>query len=122
MKDQRPYLRRILKSLDRIQEEAQKGELTYRSSETVQESILMNLAVIGENVKALPDGTVLQAPDVPWREIARLRDMIIHRYHNIDLNEIWDIVRLDILPFRSRIEGLLQALGSQDAAGVDPDA
>lgn len=117
MKDERVYLRQILKSLGRIDQEAAKGEPTFRSSETVQEAILMNLAVIGEAVKALSESTTTSAPEVPWREIARLRDMIIHRYHHIDLNEIWDIVRLDILPLRLQVERLLNDLDASATAG-----
>lgn len=74
----------------------------------------MHLAVIGEAVKALSETTKACAADVPWKEIARLRDIIVHRYHRVDIDEIWDIVRLDVLPLKTRIEALRAE--SSDAA------
>lgn len=114
MKDDRVYLNRIIASLDRIEEEAAKGELAFRNNPTLQDAVLMNLAVIGEAVKAVSEATRARAEEIPWREIARLRDIIVHRYHSVDLDEIWDIVRLDVLPLKARIEALKAELS--DAA------
>lgn len=104
------YLDHILKCLARLEAEAAKGEAVFRTDQTVQDAVLMNLAVIGEAVKRLSGETRALAREVPWRQVMRLRDIIIHHYDRVDLNQIWDTVRLDVLPFRSQIEGLRSAL------------
>jgi uncharacterized protein with HEPN domain len=49
---------------------------------------LLGLLVIGEAVKALPDEMLALQPDVPWREIARLRDLLAHHYYRVDAQVI----------------------------------
>lgn len=124
MKDDRLYLKHILRCPGRLAQESAKGEAEFRASETVQEAILMNLAIIGEAAKRVSTETRERAPRVPWREVARLRDVIIHRYDHLDLSEIRDIVRLDVLPFTTQVEALVQDLGAPDQsrAESEPDA
>ena len=48
------------------------------------DALLYRLLVIGEAVKALPPELLDQEPKVPWREVARLRDLLAHHYHRVD--------------------------------------
>jgi uncharacterized protein with HEPN domain len=48
------------------------------------DALLYRLLVIGEAVKALPDELLASQPAVPWREIARLRDLLAHHYYRVD--------------------------------------
>ena len=52
------------------------------------DAILMNLLVIGENVKASFDQFTQDYPSIPWASIAKLRDRIAHHYHHVDSREI----------------------------------
>ncbi|MCY7302583.1 MAG: DUF86 domain-containing protein [Thermoleophilia bacterium] len=66
------------------------------------------LLVIGEAVQHLDQETTSRAPDVGWRRIAGIRDVIVHEYFRIELNRIRDIVALDLPPLRAAIERLSQ--------------
>jgi uncharacterized protein with HEPN domain len=60
------------------------------------DGILLNLHVIGEAVKKLPESLRARYPDVAWREIAGLRDFVAHAYFALDLDILWDAIRRDV--------------------------
>ena len=72
------------------------------------DGILFNLHVIGEAVKNLPQEVRQRYPDVPWREIAGLRDFVAHAYFALDLEILWDAIRRDVPSLLSRIGEILE--------------
>jgi uncharacterized protein with HEPN domain len=52
------------------------------------------IEIIGEAVKRIPDAVRIQYPDIPWRDIAGMRDKLIYDYFNADAEIIWKAVRL----------------------------
>jgi len=116
VKDERVYLRHILKCISRLDVEVAKGEAEFRASDTVRDAVVLNLAIMGEAIKRLSAQTRGLAPRVPWSEITKLRDILIHKYDQIDLHEIWDIARLDVPPFKAQVERLLAELSEDDNA------
>ncbi|MCZ7664280.1 MAG: DUF86 domain-containing protein [Thermoleophilia bacterium] len=73
-----------------------------------QDAVLRNLEVIGEAVKRVPDEWRGRAPDVPWRDIAGLRDHLIHEYPRVDLAIVWDVVVNEVPSLAEAIEALLE--------------
>lgn len=55
------------------------------------DAVVRNLEIIGEAVKQVPELIREAHPDVPWKKIAGLRDILIHAYFGIDLELIWDV-------------------------------
>ncbi|ACB53696.1 hypothetical protein cce_4348 [Crocosphaera subtropica ATCC 51142] len=60
------------------------------------------IQIIGEAVKKIPDYTRQEYPQVPWKEIAKMRDKVTHQYFSVKLNVVWDTVKQD-LPFLSSL-------------------
>jgi uncharacterized protein with HEPN domain len=60
------------------------------------------LQIIGEAVKKIPDTTRQQYPQVPWKDIAKMRDKVTHQYFAIKLDVIWDTIKQD-LPLLKRL-------------------
>lgn len=66
-------------------------------SKTV-DAVIRNLEVIGEAIKQIPDWARTNHPDIPWRMIAGLRDILIHAYFGVDVLIIWSIASSEIEP------------------------
>lgn len=64
----------------------------FSKNKMMADAVIRNLEIIGEAVKKIPAETKKQYPNVEWRKIAGLRDILIHEYFGIDLRIIWDIV------------------------------
>ena len=61
-----------------------------------QDAVIRRLEIIGEAAKKIPQNFRDQYPDIEWRKIAGLRDVLIHGYFGIDIEKIWQIVKKDI--------------------------
>lgn len=68
-----------------------------------QNAIVRSLEIIGEAVKNIPNHFREKYPEIPWRKIAGLRDVIIHAYFGINLNRIWDIINEDLPGLKQKI-------------------
>ncbi len=66
------------------------------------------IEVIGEAVKQIPDDLRLRYPEIPWREIGRMRDKLIHHYFGINLGVVWRTITDDIEPLKATVEKILK--------------
>ena len=80
---------------------------TFLDDEKTQSAIVHQLLLIGEGVKRLSDAFRAKHPETPWRDIARMRDRLIHHYDAVDLDEVWKTVETDIPDLRARLEPLV---------------
>ena len=69
----------------------------------LQDQIIRRIQVIGEAVKNLPDDLKRSHPEVPWRDIAGMRDIVIHQYFGIDLEFVWNVLTKDIPDLKLKI-------------------
>lgn len=104
------YLQDILDSINYI-EQYLKGiseEEFYVNAEK-QDAILRRLEIIGEAVKNLPLEIRKNYPNVPWRQIAGMRDVIIHEYFGITLEMIWIASTKDIQELKVNVEEIIKS-------------
>lgn len=73
-----------------------------------QDATLRKLEVIGQAVKNLSDQTKSSQPDIPWKQIAGMRDKVIHDYFGVDLEIVWRVVQRELPRLRLAIASLLQ--------------
>lgn len=73
----------------------------------VHDALLFQFVVIGEAVKHLTLETRASAAEIPWSDIAGLRDLIAHEYFHIDIHRVLDIVERDLPPLQKAIDRLL---------------
>ncbi|WP_292727839.1 DUF86 domain-containing protein [Methanoculleus sp.] len=86
------------------------GRDAFMDSPMAQDAVIRNFEVIGEAVKRIPDSLKQEHPDIPWRRISGLRDVLIHQYMSVDLEAVWAIVKEELPEFRQTVAGILAGL------------
>ena len=82
-------------------------ERAFARDSKTRSAVLHQLLVMGEAVKRLPGSFRQEHPAVPWRQIAGLRDVLIHAYDDIDDAEVWRVLIRDLPRVLREIEPLL---------------
>jgi uncharacterized protein with HEPN domain len=70
------------------------------------DAVVRNLEVIGEAVKKLPDDLKNKEPEIEWRKIAGLRDILIHEYFGVDTEIIWDVIKNKLESLKRVVDSL----------------
>ncbi len=107
MKDQSIYLLHIRDAIGNIEEYTKEGKTNFFKDRKTQDAVIRNLEIIGEAIKNIPTSFKTQYPDTPWREIAGMRDILIHEYFGVDIKIVWDVVEKHLPQLKHEIEELL---------------
>ncbi|MBE0582241.1 MAG: DUF86 domain-containing protein [Desulfofustis sp.] len=107
MKDDSVYLVHIEDAIANIQGYVVGGRETFLANKMIQDAVIRNLEIIGEAVKKISPATRARAPEVPWKQISGLRDVLIHDYFGVDLDTVWLVVENRLPVLMSQIRNLL---------------
>ncbi|ACK65897.1 protein of unknown function DUF86 [Rippkaea orientalis PCC 8801] len=72
-----------------------------------QDAILRRITIIGEATKRLSPEFRQEHPSIPWKEIAGMRDIISHKYDEVDLAEVWTVIQINLPTLHNYIVTLL---------------
>lgn len=75
----------------------------------LKRAIVRSLEIIGEASKNLPEKFKQENDDIDWKNIARMRDKLIHHYFGIDYTIVWDVIKNEIPVLHSRIAEMIQS-------------
>ncbi len=75
-----------------------------------QAAILYRLIVIGEATKRLSNEFREQYPMIPWRQMAGLRDVVIHDYDELDFDILWNVIHINLPDILPEIQTILKNL------------
>jgi uncharacterized protein with HEPN domain len=70
-------------------------------------AVIRVIEVIGEAVKNIPEDVKKEYPEIPWREMAGMRDKLIHGYFGVNLKRVWKTVKEEIPPLKPLFEKIL---------------
>ena len=108
----RDYLEDLQNEIILLESFTADGEQSFYSDDRTQYAVMMAYARIGEIAKRIPDAVLATRPEIEWRDLKGFRDILLHRYNEIEPEIVWQAV-LKLPALRAAIEALL--------AGQPPD-
>jgi uncharacterized protein with HEPN domain len=92
----RALLAHMRDCLDRIREYTHAERARFEASRLVQDAVIRNLQTLTESSQRLSDEIKRSEPQIPWRELAGFRNVIVHGYLGVDLGAVWLVVEQDL--------------------------
>jgi len=114
LKDQRLYLILIVEALRKIHRYTNDGKAAFFEDEMVQDAVYRNFLVIWEATKRLSADVRAMDETIPWKAMAGMRDVMVHRYEGIQPDLVWQVIEDELAGLEQRLLALLDKLGGVD--------
>ena len=110
--DETLYLRHVLDAMDTVEEYLQGvNEEKFKNTRLIQDGVIRQIEIIGEAVRHVSKNTRKSYPEIPWQDVAGMRDKLIHGYFGVDIEKVWDTARDDLPILREQVMGILKDFG-----------
>lgn len=107
-KDPKVFIGHIVESIQLIEEYTQHLTLVkFKKDIFAQDAIIRRLQVIGEAVKNLDISFRVKHSEIPWKQMAGMRDVIIHEYFDVDLALTWSVVKRELPAIKEKLQMVL---------------
>jgi uncharacterized protein with HEPN domain len=112
MRDYTLYLKDILAAIESIERFTAGIDLgAFQADDKTTSAVIRKLEIIGEAVKQIPDEIRQRYTQVPWREMAGMRDKLIHFYFGVDYHLVWKAIKERLPQVKREIQEILRAAG-----------
>ena len=110
MRSDRERLEDILEAINKIEERASLGKESFLTDELLQVWMVHHLQIMGEAVARISHKTKEEHPEVPWKQISGMRNILVHDYFGIELEIVWGVVETDITELKKNVMVALEAI------------
>ncbi|MGB9721564.1 MAG: DUF86 domain-containing protein [bacterium] len=101
------YLKHILDAISRIEEYTRGLEYEdFINSNLIQDGVIRQIEIIGEATKKLSTEIRKKYPEMPWEDMAGMRDKLIHDYFGVDIDVVWNTVERDIPKLKNKLKDI----------------
>lgn len=107
MRDDREFLADVLEAIDNIERYTAKGKEAFIEDELLQVWVIHHIQIIGEAANHLSKALQEKHLHIPWADIVAMRNIVVHQYFGIDLEQVWDTVEIDLPALKIEIEKIL---------------
>lgn len=109
--DDTVYLRHILDAIARIEEYLHEvSQETFSETPLLQDGVIRQVEVIGEAAKNVSSDLRNKYPNIPWKDIAGMRDKLIHGYFGVDIDAVWSTVDKDVPMLKKEVGQILKEI------------
>lgn len=110
MKSDNVYIFHIIDSMDQIAEYTDQLDYnSFKENRMIQDAVIRNLEIIGEAAKNISNTIKADHPKIPWKQMAGMRDKLIHNYMGVDLDAVWNTIEKVIPDLRSDLQRIISA-------------
>jgi uncharacterized protein with HEPN domain len=107
VRDTQERLRDIQEAITRIMKYTNQGRVAFDESELVQTWVVHHLEIIGKAARSISQDFKNVHPEIPWKQISGMRNILIHIYFGIDRDIVWAVVERDLPLLKNSINTLL---------------
>lgn len=105
----RLFIEDMLEAISKVEQFTQGShEEGFERNALVSSAVIRQLEVLGEAAANVPETVRADYPDIPWRRIVGLRNMLIHVYFQVDLSIIWQIITVNLPETKEQLEEMLK--------------
>lgn len=108
-RDLKLFLQDMMESMEQIEEYRDEigTEEKFMHDRKTQDAIVRRLEIIGEATKNIPANFRSKFPEVPWKKIAGLRNVLTHEYFGVNIERVWAITEKDLPGLKKQIEKII---------------
>ncbi len=112
MKDDAIYVQHVQECLGRIEQYTAQGRSAFLASTLIQDGVIRNLQTLGQSVLKLSESLKVAHPEVDWKSIVGLRNVLVHDYLGVSVARVWEIVERDLPDLNAKLAKIRSSLPS----------
>lgn len=110
-RDSKLYVKDIIDSIEKIEQYTKGLSLEkFKKEDLILDAVTRNFEIIGEASKNIPEAIKSQYPDLPWKEMAGMRDKVIHEYFGVDFDIVWKTISTRLTSLKNSLNKIYNLL------------